>query len=137
MTHRPLGLGAGGGSARWGTGFCRGNRGSYQFRGFALAAALLMGRRKGFGKEPMAPHNLPMTITGVGFSGSAGLVSMPERHHCRNVKHKRLCRDSYGRAAGALSWALVEWIYKGKPTTLGIASGAVAGWPPSHRQRDL
>jgi ammonium transporter, Amt family len=94
----------------------------------ALAAALLMGRRKGFGTEPMAPHNLPMTITGVGilwfgwfgFNAGSAITSGMLSTSAFVVTHM-------AGAAGALSWALVEWIYKGKPTTLGIASGAVAG----------
>lgn len=94
----------------------------------ALAAALLMGKRKGFGTESMAPHSLPMTIAGAGIlwfgwfgfnAGSAVAAGM--------LSTSAFVVTHIAGAAGALSWAVVEWIYKGKPTTLGAASGAVAG----------
>lgn len=94
----------------------------------ALAAALLLGKRKGFGVEPMAPHSLPMTIAGAGIlwfgwfgfnAGSAITAGM--------LSTSAFVVTHLAGAAGALSWALVEWIYKGKPTTLGLVSGAVAG----------
>jgi Amt family ammonium transporter len=94
----------------------------------ALAAALLVGKRKGFGAEPMAPHNLPMTITGAailwfgwfGFNAGSAVTAGMLSTSAFVVTH-------IAGAAGALAWALVEWIYKGKPTTLGAVSGAVAG----------
>jgi Amt family ammonium transporter len=94
----------------------------------ALAAALLMGKRRGFGTEAMAPHNLPMTIAGAGilwfgwfgFNAGSAITSGMLSTSAFVVTH-------IAGAAGALSWALVEWIYKGKPTTLGAVSGAVAG----------
>jgi Amt family ammonium transporter len=94
----------------------------------ALAAALLVGRRKGFGSEPMAPHNLPMTITGAailwfgwfGFNAGSAIAVGKLSTSAFVVTH-------IATAAAALSWAVAEWIYKGKPTTLGAASGAVAG----------
>jgi len=94
----------------------------------ALAAALLMGKRKGFGTESMAPHSLPMTIAGAGIlwfgwfgfnAGSAIAAGM--------LSTSAFVVTHIAGAAGALSWTVVEWIYKGKPTTLGAASGAVAG----------
>jgi Amt family ammonium transporter len=94
----------------------------------ALAAALLLGKRRGFGTEPMAPHNLPMTIAGAGIlwfgwfgfnAGSAITAGM--------LSTSAFVVTHLAAAAGALSWSLVEWIYKGKPTTLGLVSGAVAG----------
>ncbi len=94
----------------------------------ALAAALLMGKRKGFGTESMAPHSLPMTIAGAGilwfgwfgFNGGSAIAAGMLSTSAFVVTH-------IAGASGALSWAVVEWIYKGKPTTLGAASGAVAG----------
>jgi Amt family ammonium transporter len=94
----------------------------------ALAAALLVGRRKGYGKEVMAPHSLPMTLTGTGilwfgwfgFNAGSAIAAGTLSTSAFVVTH-------FAAAAGALSWGLVEWIYKGKPTTLGVASGAVAG----------
>jgi len=94
----------------------------------ALAAALLVGKRRGFGIEPMAPHSLPMTIAGAGIlwfgwfgfnAGSAIAAGM--------LSTSAFVVTHIAGAAGALSWAVVEWVYKGKPTTLGAASGAVAG----------
>jgi Amt family ammonium transporter len=94
----------------------------------ALAAALLVGKRKGYGTEPMAPHSLPMTITGAailwfgwfGFNAGSAIAAGMLSTSAFVVTH-------IAGAGGALSWALVEWIYKGKPTTLGAVSGAVAG----------
>jgi len=94
----------------------------------ALAAAVLVGKRKGYGTEPMAPHSLPMTLMGTGIlwfgwfgfnAGSAITSGM--------LSTSAFVTTHLAAAAGALSWALVEWAYKGKPTTLGVASGAVAG----------
>jgi Amt family ammonium transporter len=94
----------------------------------ALAAAILVGKRKGFRTEPMAPHSVPMTITGAailwfgwfGFNAGSAVAAGMLSTSAFVVTH-------IAGAAGALSWAVVEWIYKGKPTTLGAASGAVAG----------
>jgi len=94
----------------------------------ALVAALVIGRRKGLGKESMAPHHLPMTILGAGLlwfgwfgfnAGSAlganGLAGMV------------LVNTNTSAAAAAIAWALVERIRRGKTTVLGVASGAIAG----------
>jgi ammonium transporter, Amt family len=94
----------------------------------ALAAALLAGKRKGYGTEPMAPHSLPMTITGAailwfgwfGFNAGSAVAAGMLSTSAFVVTH-------IAGAGGALSWAIVEWIYKGKPTTLGAVSGGVAG----------
>jgi Amt family ammonium transporter len=94
----------------------------------ALAAALLVGKRKGFGRDPMGPHNLPMTILGAailwfgwfGFNAGSAIAAGKLSTSAFVVTH-------IAAAAGALSWPAAEWIYRGKPTTLGVASGAVAG----------
>ncbi len=94
----------------------------------ALAAALLVGKRKGFRSEPMAPHNLPMTITGAailwfgwfGFNAGSAIAAGKLSTSAFVVTH-------IATAAAVLSWTAAEWIYKRKPTTLGAASGAVAG----------
>jgi Amt family ammonium transporter len=94
----------------------------------ALAAAILVGKRRGFRSEPMAPHNLPMTITGVailwfgwfGFNAGSAIAAGKLSTSAFVVTH-------LATAAAALSWVTAEWIYKRKPTTLGAASGAVAG----------
>ena len=94
----------------------------------ALAAALLVGKRKGFGRDSMAPHNLPMTIMGAailwfgwfGFNAGSAIAAGKLSTSAFVVTH-------IAAATAALSWPAAEWIYKGKPTTLGAASGAVAG----------
>ena len=94
----------------------------------ALAAAILVGKRKGYRIDPMAPHNLPMTITGAailwfgwfGFNAGSAIAAGKLSTSAFVVTH-------IATAAAALAWATVEWVYKGKATTLGAASGAVAG----------
>jgi len=122
----------------WGTGGWIREMGGLDFAGgivvhissgiSALAAALLLGKRKGFGTEPMAPHSLPMTVTGAailwfgwfGFNAGSAITAGMLSTSAFVVTH-------IAGAGGALSWAFGEWIYKGKPTTLGAVSGAVAG----------
>jgi Amt family ammonium transporter len=94
----------------------------------ALACALVLGRREGFGKKPFIPHNLPMTVTGAailwfgwfGFNAGSALAADGLAANAFVVTHL---------AAGMalLGWLLVEKMHRGKPTTLGAASGAVAG----------
>ena len=94
----------------------------------ALACALVLGKRDGFGKKPFIPHNLPMTVTGAailwfgwfGFNAGSALAADGLAANAFVVTHL---------AAGMalLGWLLVEKIHRGKPTTLGAASGAVAG----------
>jgi Amt family ammonium transporter len=94
----------------------------------ALAAALVVGKRKGYDDEPMPPHNLPLTLLGAallwfgwfGFNAGSAITS-------GMLSTSAFVATHIAGATGALSWAVVEWIYKGKPTTLGVASGAVAG----------
>jgi Amt family ammonium transporter len=94
----------------------------------ALVAALVLGRRKGWGKESMHPHNVPMTILGAGvlwfgwfgFNAGSALSAGP-------LAALALFTTQVATGAGAISWVLAEWKIQGKPTTLGAASGAVAG----------
>jgi Amt family ammonium transporter len=94
----------------------------------ALAAAMLVGRRLGFGERPYIPHNLPMTITGAallwfgwfGFNAGSALAANGLAASAFVVTH-------VASAVAALSWTVMEWIHRKKPTTLGAASGAVAG----------
>ena len=94
----------------------------------ALAAALFIGRRRGYGSTAFIPHNLPMTITGAallwfgwfGFNAGSALAANGLAASAFVVTH-------IASAVAAFSWVLVEWIHRGKPTTLGAASGAVAG----------
>lgn len=121
----------------WGGGFL-GTAGVMDFAGgtvvhinsgiAGLVAAIVLGRRKGYGTENMAPHNLVYTATGAallwvgwfGFNGgSAGAASDSA---AMAVLVTQICA-----AAAALAWMFAEWVTHGKPSVLGIASGAVAG----------
>lgn len=121
----------------WGGGFLAG-MGALDFAGgtvvhinagiAALVGCIVIGKRIGYGKEAMPPHNLTFTMVGAallwvgwyGFNvgselaadGTAGLV----------LVNTQLCT-----AAAVLGWLFIEWIARGKPTMLGAASGAVAG----------
>jgi Amt family ammonium transporter len=94
----------------------------------ALAAAILIGKRRGYGSTAFIPHNLPMTITGAGllwfgwfgFNAGSALAADGLAANAFVVTH-------VSSATAALSWILMEWVHRGKPTTLGAASGAVAG----------
>jgi ammonium transporter, Amt family len=94
----------------------------------ALAAALIIGKRKGHGHEHMPPHNLTMTLLGAallwfgwfGFNGGSAVASGALATSAFMTTH-------IAAAAATLSWLFIEWKYRGKPTLLGAASGAVAG----------
>ncbi|MGH7808236.1 MAG: ammonium transporter [Thermodesulfobacteriota bacterium] len=94
----------------------------------ALAAAIIFGKRAGYGREAMPPHNLPFSIVGAallwvgwfGFNAGSALSSGGLATSAFVVTH-------IATAAAALSWMLMDWIFRGKPTVLGAASGAVAG----------
>jgi len=93
-----------------------------------LASCLVLGKRMGYGKEAMPPHNLTLTLIGAsllwvgwfGFNaGSAGAAD--------GRAGMAMAVTQIATAAAALSWMFAEWVVKGKPSVLGIASGAVAG----------
>jgi Amt family ammonium transporter len=94
----------------------------------ALAAAVVLGRRRGAGAEPMHPNNLPMTVLGAGllwfgwfgFNAGSALTS-------GGLAVNALVATNTAAAAAALTWLLVEWQHRGKPTALGTVTGAVAG----------
>jgi len=94
----------------------------------ALAAAIIIGKRKGHGHEHMPPHNLTMTLLGAtllwfgwfGFNGGSALASGALATSAFLMTH-------IAAATATLSWLIVEWKHRGKPTLLGAASGAVAG----------
>ncbi|HXW64570.1 MAG TPA: ammonium transporter [Burkholderiaceae bacterium] len=94
----------------------------------ALAAALILGKRVGYGREPMAPHNLTLTVIGasllwVGWFGfNAGSAVAADGR-----AGMAWAATQIATAAAALAWMFTEWVVKGKPSVLGIASGAVAG----------
>lgn len=94
----------------------------------ALAACLIVGKRRGYGKEPHIPHNLPMTILGAGmlwfgwFGFNAGSALAAD-----GLAANAFVVTQIAAGTAALSWIGVEWMHRGKPTTLGAASGAIAG----------
>lgn len=94
----------------------------------ALVAALVVGRRKGYGTRAFIPHNLTLTLLGIGllwfgwFGFNAG-----SRLAADGVACNAFLVTHMAAATGALTWVFTEWIVKKKPTTLGLASGAVAG----------
>ena len=122
----------------WGTGGWLKNLGALDFAGgtvvhissgvSALAAALIMGKRKGYGHEPMRPHNLPLTVTGAsllwfgwfGFNAGSAISAGA-------LATSAFVVTNTATAAAALGWMFSEWATRGKPTVLGAASGAVAG----------
>jgi Amt family ammonium transporter len=91
-------------------------------------AALVLGKRRGYGAEPMAPHNLVLSVVGasllwVGWFGfNAGSASAANGN-----AGMAMAVTQIATAAAALTWMFVEWALKGKPSVLGIISGAVAG----------
>jgi Amt family ammonium transporter len=93
-----------------------------------LVCALVLGKRIGYGKEAMMPHNLTLTLTGasllwVGWFGfNAGSAVAADGRAGMAMVVTQLAT-----AVAALSWMFTEWVVKGKPSVLGIASGAVAG----------
>jgi Amt family ammonium transporter len=122
----------------WGLGGWIRNLGALDFAGgtvvhitsgvSALAAALVVGKRKGFGVDNMAPHNLPMTVLGAailwfgwfGFNAGSALSA-------GDLSTSAFVNTHTAAAMATLSWVFAEWIHRGKPTVLGAASGCVAG----------
>ena len=93
-----------------------------------LATALMLGKRQGLGRESMAPHNLTLTVIGAsllwvgwfGFNAGSAVAS-------DGRAGMAMTATQIATAAAALAWMFTEWAAKGKPSVLGIASGAVAG----------
>ena len=122
----------------WGVGGWLRNLGALDFAGgtvvhissgiSALAAALIIGKRRGYGHQPMPPHNLPLTVIGAsllwfgwfGFNAGSALAANGLAAHA-------FMTTNTATAAAALAWMFTEWSSRGKPTVLGAASGAVAG----------
>jgi Amt family ammonium transporter len=122
----------------WGAGGWLRNMGVLDFAGgivvhissgiSALAAALFVGKRKGYLREPMQPHNLPMTVLGAGLlwfgwfgfnagsALSAGVLST-----------MAFVATHTAAVSATLLWVIIEWLHRGKPTTFGAATGAIAG----------
>lgn len=93
-----------------------------------LMAALVMGKRRGYGSEPMAPHNLVLSVIGasllwVGWFGfNAGSATA-----ANSSAGMAMAVTQIATATAALAWMFTEWAARGKPSVLGIISGAVAG----------
>jgi Amt family ammonium transporter len=94
----------------------------------ALAAVAAVGKRRGFGKESMSPHNLTLTVLGAGllwfgwfgFNAGSALSS-------GSLASLAFVTTNTAAAAAATTWMFVEWVHRRKPTALGSVSGAVAG----------
>ena len=121
----------------WGGGFLAG-LGAKDFAGgtvvhvnagiAALVGCVLLGKRIGYGKEAMPPHNLTLTMVGasllwVGWFG----FNVGSELAADGVAGMVLVNTQLATAAAVLGWMFVEWMGRGKPTRLGAASGAVAG----------
>ncbi len=122
----------------WGTGGWLKNMGALDFAGgvvvhissgiSALAAALIIGRRKGFPHDAIYPHNLPMTVLGAGllwfgwfgFNAGSALSSGVLSTWAFVATHT-------SAVAATLIWVIIEWLHRGKPTMFGAATGSIAG----------
>ncbi len=122
----------------WGSGGWLAERGALDFAGgtvvhiasgfAALCAALVIGKRKNYGREEFKPHNLTMTLVGTallwfgwfGFNAGSSLAA-------DGIAVNAFVVTNTCAAAAMVGWVFIEWIHHGKPTALGAASGAVAG----------
>jgi Amt family ammonium transporter len=94
----------------------------------ALVCALLMGKRRGFGKTPMPPHSVVLSVIGAallwvgwfGFNGGSAVAS-------NGLASAAFVNTHFAAAAATLGWMFIEWMKSGKPTVLGAISGAVVG----------
>jgi Amt family ammonium transporter len=121
----------------WGGGWL-GERGALDFAGgtvvhissgaSALVAAFMLGHRRGYGREPMPPHNVPFVVVGAamlwvgwfGFNAGSALAA-------DGIATIAFVNTNTATGAAVLGWMFSEWIGKGKPTAVGCATGAVAG----------
>ncbi|MDU5941392.1 MULTISPECIES: ammonium transporter [Veillonella] len=121
----------------WGGGFLA-NLGALDFAGglvihvlsgvSGLVLCLLLGRRRGYGRMPMLPHHLPMTVLGgamlwfgwFGFNAGSALGAGP-------LAANAVLTTQMSAAIGIVGWVLVERYHRGKPTVLGAVSGGVSG----------
>jgi Amt family ammonium transporter len=122
----------------WGTGGWLKKMGVLDFAGgvvvhltsgiSALAAAIVVGKRKGYLHEVIAPHDLPMTVLGAGllwfgwfgFNAGSALSS-------GGLSTMAFVTTHTAAVAATLSWSLIEWVHRGRPTMFGAATGAIAG----------
>src|SRR4029453_10762406 len=94
----------------------------------ALALALVLGKRVGWPKENMKPHNVPFVALGAGllWFGWFGFNAGSERT-VDSITAVAFVNTQVATAAALLGWVIVEWLRDGKPTLVGASSGAVAG----------
>ncbi|MDA8121293.1 MAG: ammonium transporter [Deltaproteobacteria bacterium] len=122
----------------WGIGGWLRNLGALDFAGgtvvhltagvSALAAVFVIGKRKGYGHDNLAPHDLPMTVLGAailwfgwfGFNAGSALAA-------DGLSSSAFVATHMSAAGATVSWMLTEWYHRGKPTVLGAASGCIAG----------
>jgi Amt family ammonium transporter len=122
----------------WGSGGWLGALGALDFAGgtvvhissgtSALVAALMIGHRRGYGREAMPPHNVPFVVIGAallwvgwfGFNAGSALAA-------DGIATVAFVNTNTATGAAVLGWMFSEWIGKGKPTAVGAATGAVAG----------
>ncbi|GBC75368.1 Ammonium transporter NrgA [archaeon HR06] len=122
----------------WGIGGWIRNLGALDFAGgtvvhinagvAALASALIIGKRKGYGKLPMVPHNVPLVVLGTsllwfgwfGFNAGSAISA-------GSLSTSAFVVTNTATAMAALTWLIVGWIHRGTPSIIGACSGAVAG----------
>ncbi|OGU15626.1 MAG: ammonium transporter [Geobacteraceae bacterium GWC2_53_11] len=101
----------------------------------ALAFLIFLGKRHGYPTERMAPHNLPLTLLGVGllwfgwfgFNAGSAIVGVNTSDAAGGLAGLAFATTTIAPAAAGLSWMVAEWIHSGKPSALGFGSGVVAG----------
>ncbi|MBW4055351.1 MAG: ammonium transporter [Proteobacteria bacterium] len=101
----------------------------------ALAFLVFLGKRNGFPHERMPPHNLPMTLLGVGllwfgwfgFNAGSAIVGVNNSDAAGGLAGLAFATTTIAPAAAGLTWMIAEWIHSGKPSALGFGSGVVAG----------
>ncbi len=122
----------------WGGGWIGADLGAFDFAGglvvhmssgfSALVAAIFLGKRRGYGQEPMPPHSVPLTVIGAsllwvgwfGFNAGSALAADGTAGLAFLTTHT-------ATATAVVTWITVEWLHRGKPTVLGAATAAVAG----------
>ncbi len=94
----------------------------------ALVLAIILGKRNGHNKEPMAPHSVVLTAVGTGMlwvgwygfnAGSAGAAD--------GIAGNAFATTTFAAAIGGLTWGFAEWVFKGRPSVLGFSSGVIGG----------